>query len=459
MRRRLRELGQPITLFGERQPGRRERLGIVLAKLAMDDRTVDAHDEQKQDEDRGRRQQQKAFLEPGPDSLRASRAAIVPFTLDAARRRLEKEKAAAAQSRVFVPHPSLSQCAAVASTLGDGRPLSSVAFSPSSELLATASWSGLCKVWTVGGCAERVVLRGHSFNATDVAWHPQAESAQSASAVNLASCGMDGQVLLWPLQPAANADVEMAAHDSTDPTSSSSSSPPVAETPTSAPLASLHPHSERCSRLAFHPSGLHLYSASYDLTFQLHDLTTQQCVLQQPGHLYPVYSVSLHPDGSLLLTGDLGGVAHLWDTRTGRAVRSLVGHARAVLCSDWSAEGWLVATGGGDNAVRVWDIRSVRCLYTLPAHSRLVSGVRWMRAAWTAQAAGAERVTDCLVTSGHDGLVRVWDAHSMRMLKELRGHEKLIMKLDVANTAASGAMPAIASASYDRTWKLWNVPD
>ena len=252
-------------------------------------------------------------------------------------------------------------------------------------------------------------------------------------------------------------DVDMTAPDPAS-LSSSSSSPSVAETPSTAPLAILHPHSERCSRLAFHPSGLHLYTASYDLTFQLHDLTTQQCVLSQPGHLYPVYSVSVHPDGSLLLTGDLGGVAHLWDTRTGRAIRSLVGHARAVLCSDWSAEGWLVATGGGDNAVRVWDIRSVRCLYTLPAHSRLVSGVRWLRGVWTGQA-GAEHVTDCLVTSGHDGLLRVWDAHTMSLLRELRGHEKLVMKLDVANSAPSGRMPAIASASYDRTWKLWHVPD
>jgi len=36
VRKRLREINEPITLFGEKAPGRRERLRELLARLSVD---------------------------------------------------------------------------------------------------------------------------------------------------------------------------------------------------------------------------------------------------------------------------------------------------------------------------------------------------------------------------------------------------------------------------------------
>ena len=456
VRRRLRELGQPITLFGERQPGRRERLGNLLARLALEDGlTPDAAAVQKEGDKEQDKVEKKAFLTQGPDTLKAARTAIAEFSLRAAESRLRSEREAAATSVRYEPHPSLSSYSAVTSTVGDQRPISSCAFSPSSRMLATSSWSGLCKVWAVPSCSEQLILEGHSFNATDVVWHPRAESTQSLTSVNLASSGMDGQVLLWPLQ-ATQADVDMLA--TAFPSSASSSSSP-SPTPSARPLATLSPHTDRCSRVAFHPSGDFLFSTSHDRTYQLHDVQTCTSIYSQPGHSYPVYSLSLHPDGSLLLTGDTGGIAHAWDTRMPRIALSLVGHARAVLCSDWTASGWTVATGSEDNTVRVWDIRGKKCLYTLPAHSKLVSGCVWMRGEW--EVGGRARVSECLVTCGYDGLVKVWDGHSIRLVKELKGHDRMAMRVSVARVNgeewAEGRTPYIASCSFDRTFKLYST--
>lgn len=40
VRQKLRELGHPITLFGERAPGRRERLRAVMARLVVEKQDV-----------------------------------------------------------------------------------------------------------------------------------------------------------------------------------------------------------------------------------------------------------------------------------------------------------------------------------------------------------------------------------------------------------------------------------
>ena len=462
VRRRLRELQQPITLFGERQPGRRDRLAALLAKLAVEGLETTKAEEEQKDEDKTKVEVKKAFLTPGPDALRTARTRMAEYSLHASQQRLQREKQQASSSLLHLPHPSLASYTATASTLGDTRPLTSCAFSPSASLLATSSLSGLCKVWQVSDSSERYALKGHTFSATDVVWHPRAERGQSASTVNLASCGMDGNIALWPLQPTAADDADMQAA-STAASLSATRTPANAETHTISPIAILSPHTARVNRVAFHPDGRHLFSSSHDCTYALHDVETQQTIYTQPGHVYGVYALSLHGDGSLLLTGDLGGVAQLWDVRSGRTALTLTGHARAVLCGGWSSGGWCCVTGSEDHSVRVWDVRGKRCLYVLPAHSHSISSALFMRGEYGGDGGGGSgKVSECIVTGSYDSSVRVWDAHTMQMVAQLRGHDRMVMRVAVAGQNDDGQRwdkrtPYIASASYDRTWKLYNV--
>lgn len=48
-----------------------------------------------------------------------------------------------------------------ASQIGDDRPLSYCAFSPDSSILATASWSGQSKLWSVPSCDLKTTLKGN----------------------------------------------------------------------------------------------------------------------------------------------------------------------------------------------------------------------------------------------------------------------------------------------------------
>src|SRR5258707_9136827 len=66
----------------------------------------------------------------------------------------------------FIPSYSISYVKTtqnIGSQIGDDRPISVVRFSPNSKLLATGSWTGLVKVWSVPDCKLSSTLRGRTF--------------------------------------------------------------------------------------------------------------------------------------------------------------------------------------------------------------------------------------------------------------------------------------------------------
>ena len=85
-----------------------------------------------------------------------------------------------------------------------------------------------------------------------------------------------------------------------------------------------------------------------------------------------------------------------------------------------------------------------------------------MRGEYGGDGAGCSKVSECIVTGSYDCSVRVWDAHTMQMMAQLRGHDRMVMRVAVAAQDEDGQRweqrtPYIASASYDRTWKLYGM--
>ena len=62
-------------------------------------------------------------------------------------------------------------------------------------------------------------------------------------------------------------------------------------------------HEGRVCRVAFHPSGRYVASASFDTTWRLWDVATHSELLMQEGHSKEVYSVEFQDDGSLVASG------------------------------------------------------------------------------------------------------------------------------------------------------------
>ncbi|KAJ8514163.1 hypothetical protein ON010_g18722 [Phytophthora cinnamomi] len=309
--RRLRQLGEPITLFGERPADRRERLREILSRLELKaEETGFVHevlaDIQKQEagadaaekgdaaRDQGaasqaaKPQEDQLFYVPiKNEGLKSARAAIFAHTTSVVgarlkRERQEKQMDAGERARTMDHHAAelyatALRMANIASQNGDVRPLASVRYSSDGAHVATGSWSSLLKVWDANSAAEVKVFRGHEDRVTGVAWHPSntfSEMTDGADSVCLCSGSADGTARLWS-----------AARNE--------------------PLAVLQGHKARLGKVAFHPLGNYVGTTSFDHTWRLWDVATAQELLLQEGHYKEVYAIAFQKDGALASTGPL----------------------------------------------------------------------------------------------------------------------------------------------------------
>lgn len=414
VREQLRRVGEPICYFGETIPDRRERLRTLLTEAAQ--MGVDLT---RRDEDTGKEEQTEVFYTEGPAELREARRDIASYSLlrsqkritEAKRKRVKYEAVEEEDAHVQKLFQGLKSLTSYASNIGDNRPIAHVEFSPDSTQLATASWSGVCRVWHLPDCTATAELIGHKGRATSINWHSEGVKfgdEENAGVLALASSSADRTVKLW-------------AADGGE------------------PLATLQGHQDRANHTVFHPMGKHLGSTSHDMTWKLWDLETQREIQSQEGHSRACYGLDFHIDGSLAVSSGLEGVGLVWDLRTGKCVHSLQGHVKQVLSVAVAPNGYEVATGSDDHTVKIWDLRRMKCSYTIPAHSAMVSTVRW-----------EHEHGHYLMTASYDNTCRLWSNRDWSCIMTLEGHESRLM-----GAAASADGKYVATASYDRTWKLW----
>ncbi|GAA5959596.1 hypothetical protein JCM3765_007210 [Sporobolomyces pararoseus] len=504
VRSRLRQLEQPVTLFGEGPADRRDRLREFLAKIRLEEQRErrergDASDSQDDDEDEEDKEgdedgedqdEDEEFYTEGSLQLKKARREIVNYSLPRARKRIARQKidSTVTLARLMdvrkTVFENLQSFTNLGSQIGDTRALSSVRFSPDSKMLLTGSWTGQAKLWNVPSCKPIRTLKGHSERIGGVAWHPDATLTQSSQSINFATSGADNLIKLWNLESDSS-------------------------------ISTLSGHEGRVCRINFHPSGKYLGSASYDSTWRLWDVETCQELLLQEGHSKEVYAISFQQDGSLVCTGGLDAIARLWDLRSGRTSLVLSGHSRDILSIDFSPNGYQVATGSNDDTIRIWDLRNQKAIATIPGHKSAISDLKFFQAEklpsqQQQDQENGDGYPNCkipkafedleifkdistdkvkkeeeegqdvemmngnnnnngittmkpdfpisgsfLVSSGYDGYVKIWSADDWQLVRSLSNDSSgKVMSCDVSSDARF-----IVSGQYDRSYKLWATSD
>lgn len=112
---------------------------------------------------------------------------------------------------------------------------------------------------------------------------------------------------------------------------------------------------------------------------------------------------------------------------------------------------WLSATtlavGGHDHSVSIWNLDSDTPVRQLLGHSRGVTSLAMLPD------------EQLLVSAGLDNSLRVWDVNTdqstnaIPLVRSLNIHTQPV--LDLALRPSDGGLPAVASASEDRTVRLW----
>lgn len=446
VRAKLRELGEPITLFGEGPADRRDRLRELLTVQAEAE-DVDGEGDIEMGDDESADGQQEAdeeFYTEGIEELLQTRREIARYSLPRAKERIAFQKLESTiPLRTHVKHrkaikEKLQGFDLYGSQIAADRPVSIARFSPNGGLIAAGNWGGSIRILDVPNLEQKQLLRnGHKDRVGGISWYPGATlptSTVSPSNLNLASGGGEGDINLWSLEK-------------------------------DEPLSTLSGHSGRVVRTAFHPSGRFLASASFDTTWRLWDVNTTSELLLQEGHSREVYTVAFNGDGAFLASGGLDSIGRIWDLRTGRMVMYLDSHIGPIYALDWASDGYRVLSGSGDGFIKVWDVRAVREMGSIGAHKGGVTDLKWFEGTdgpLTGTPLGRDEKGDLIpkkagtffVSCGFDRNVNVWSADDWALCKSLSGHSGNVLSADVTSDGRW-----IVSSGHDRTVKLWARDD
>ena len=165
-------------------------------------------------------------------------------------------------------------------------------------------------------------------------------------------------------------------------------------------------------------------------------------VLKQQGHSHGMNSVSYSPNGSMVVTGGEDSKVKVWHTSTGFCFITFIEHTAAVRAVQFMHKGNAVVSASLDGTVRAFDLvryRNFRVL-TTPAPTQFISVTL--------------DPSDEVVCAGtQDSFeIFVWSMKTGRLLDVLSGHEGPISSL-----CFNPLQPVLASSSWDKTIKLWDV--
>jgi WD40 repeat protein len=233
--------------------------------------------------------------------------------------------------------------------------------------------------------------------------------------------------------------------------------------------------------LAFSPSDSFLAGA-VDGKIKLWRVADGKLVRTFTGHTNYVFSVAFSPDGATIASGSGDHTIKLWNVATGALIRTLTGHTREVSSVAFSPDGARLASGSWDRTVRYWQVSSGVLLRTIAAHAELISAVAYAPDAqsvasgswdntiklWrtsdgtlirTITQSGMEAVNT--VNFSRDGLSLVTGdigSGSVRLFRVADGMQTLSCghhAFAIAGVAYSPTQDIFASASWDKTAKLW----
>jgi hypothetical protein len=158
------------------------------------------------------------------------------------------------------------------------------------------------------------------------------------------------------------------------------------------------------------------------------------------GPLAPVTAVCFSPDGKTLAVGTYGRVI-LWDARTGKPLRTLTNVLAAVNDVRFSPDGSLMAVAGGQPSakgdLRLYQTSDWKLLAVLGGHEDVVNSVAF--------SPDGKR----LASASFDRTVRIWDVAGRKAERTLTGHSDFVYAVAFGPDGSW-----LVSAGKDRSAKL-----
>jgi WD40 repeat protein len=195
--------------------------------------------------------------------------------------------------------------------------------------------------------------------------------------------------------------------------------------------------------VAFAPDGKSVVSCS-QAGVQVHDWPALKQVRVIKASVANLHCLAFSPNGQLLAVGGgdpaESGVIEILSWPAGKRVATLNKHADSVRSVAWLSDTRLVSASL-DRQVKRWDVEQRSVLETYQGHSRGVLTVCLLGDGKT------------LVSGGEDQSLRVWQLEPAHLVRSMDQHTKTVH--DLALRPLVAGLPMVASASEDRTVRIW----
>ncbi|KAG6396956.1 hypothetical protein SASPL_143116 [Salvia splendens] len=357
LRARLHLLGEPITLFGEREMERRDRLRALVSKLDSEgqlEKLMKAHE----DEEAGstaapsgpEEDIQYPFVTEGTQTLLEARLEIAKYSIVKSALRLHRAR------RKKDDHEE-DLDAEDAQFHVTGRCLSPGKFLLSISQLATASADRTARLWNLDGIVQRT-FEGHLDRLARIAFHPSGKYLGTAS--------FDKTWRLWDVETGE----ELLLHEG---------------------------HSRSVYGLSFHHDGSLVASCGLDTLACVWDLRSGRSILALEGHVKPVLGASFSPNGYHLATGGEDNTCRIWDLRKRKSLYILPAHSNLLSQVKFEPQqGYFLVTASYDTTAKVWSSRDFRTVRTLSGHESKITSLDVV--------ADGQYIT----TVSHDRTIKLW---------------------------------------------------
>ena len=186
------------------------------------------------------------------------------------------------------------------------------------------------------------------------------------------------------------------------------------------------------------------------------------------GHEGTILSLDVAPSGRWIVTGSKDRTCRLWDVDRLECAMICVGHTQGVSAvalskrlSSFAAGDSFAVSGSGDRTIKRWKLDERRLRARLSTAASEPSSPEKPTAERNVRAHEKEINHICIApndavvaTASQDRTVKLWSASDLALLGTLRGHKRGVMA-----TAFSPVNRSLVSCSGDRSVKIWSIAD
>jgi WD40 repeat protein len=340
-------------------------------------------------------------------------------------------------------------------------PVNRVAFSPDGQLVGMALADGTIDVWDRSLNQQRT-LKGHGGEVLSLSFQPLSTNSlqiNKTELYTLASSSVDKTVKIWQIPAVDGSDLGGIYSIAVNPQNTQQFA--TAGWEGNIQLWQQNDRGDRVlirnipgettiSQIAYSPDGKLLAAANWNKTIELWDVATGTKLATLTGHQAGINSIAIDrsADSDVLVSGSEDKTVKIWQIGVNKntLLHNLSGHQDSVKNVAISPDGKLIASGSYDQTIKLWD-RDGKLQQTLTGHDLAVTSLVFSHDGRT------------LVSGSADNTIKLWQIdpnlqQPAHLTKTLTGHQTGVTSLAYYG---DGNIHWLASASSDRTIKLWNV--